>query len=82
MHIPENYLSPATCAVMTAAAIPAWGYSIKKVYKEITKDKMPHLPTANYQSVKHHLQHATTFSIICLHFAFSHNSRWHYFNFS
>ena len=41
MHIPENYLSPATCAVMTAAAIPAWGYSIKKVSKEITKDKMP-----------------------------------------
>lgn len=41
MHIPENYLSPSTCAVMTAAVIPAWGYSIKKVSKEITKDKMP-----------------------------------------
>mgnify|MGYP003571315377 CR=1 FL=1 len=41
MHIPENYLSPSTCAVMTAAAIPAWTYSIKKVKKEITKDKMP-----------------------------------------
>lgn len=41
MHIPENYLSPSTCAVMTAAAIPAWGFAIKKVKKEITKDKMP-----------------------------------------
>lgn len=43
MHIPENYLSPSTCAVMTAAVIPAWGYSIKKVKEEITKDKMPML---------------------------------------
>lgn len=25
MHIPENYLSPSTCAVMTAAMLPAWG---------------------------------------------------------
>ena len=41
MHIPENYLSPSTCAVMTAAVIPAWTYSIKKVKEEITKDKMP-----------------------------------------
>lgn len=41
MHIPENYLSPSTCAVMTAAAVPAWTYAIKKVKKDITKDKMP-----------------------------------------
>lgn len=41
MHIPENYLSPETCAVMTAAAVPAWGFAIKKVKDEITKDKMP-----------------------------------------
>lgn len=41
MHIPENYLSPSTCAVMTAAMVPAWGYSINKVRKEIPKAKMP-----------------------------------------
>lgn len=41
MHIPENYLSPATCGVMAAAMVPVWGYSIKKVKEEITKDKMP-----------------------------------------
>lgn len=41
MHIPENYLSPSTCAVMTAATIPAWSWAIKKVKKDITKDKMP-----------------------------------------
>jgi cobalt/nickel transport system permease protein len=41
MHIPENYLSPSTCAVMAVATVPAWTYSIKKVKKEITKDKMP-----------------------------------------
>ena len=41
MHIPENYLSPSTCAVMAAAMVPAWGYSINKVRKEIPKEKMP-----------------------------------------
>ena len=41
MHIPENYLSPSTCAVMTAAMVPVWGYSINKVRKEIPKAKMP-----------------------------------------
>ena len=41
MHIPENYLSPSTCAVMTAAMLPVWTYSIKKVKAEIPKVKMP-----------------------------------------
>ncbi|MCQ2566959.1 MAG: cobalt transporter CbiM [Mogibacterium sp.] len=40
MHIPDNYLSPSTCAVMTAAAIPAWVHSIKKLKAEMPKDKM------------------------------------------
>ena len=40
MHIPDNYLSPSTCAVMTAATIPAWVHSVKKVKAEIPKDKM------------------------------------------
>lgn len=41
MHIPDNYLSPATCAVMGAAMIPIWKSSVTKVKKEITKKKMP-----------------------------------------
>lgn len=41
MHIPDNYLSPATCAVMGAAMVPAWTVSVRKVKQEITKAKMP-----------------------------------------
>ena len=40
MHIPENYLSPATCAVMTAAMVPVWVHSVKKVKEELPKDKI------------------------------------------
>ena len=41
MHIPENYLSPSTCAVMAAAMVSVWTYSVKKVKEEIPKVKMP-----------------------------------------
>ncbi len=41
MHIPDNYLSPSTCAVMGAAMIPVWTVAVKKVKSEITKVKMP-----------------------------------------
>lgn len=41
MHIPDNYLSPATCAVMCAAMVPVWTRSVKKVKEEITKAKIP-----------------------------------------
>ena len=41
MHIPDNYLSPSTCAVMGAAMIPVWTVAVKKVKDEITKVKMP-----------------------------------------
>ncbi len=40
MHIPENYLSPATCAVMTAAMVPVWAHSVKKIKEELPKDKI------------------------------------------
>ena len=43
MHIPDNYLSPSTCAVMAAAMVPVWAVAIKKVKKEVTKTKMPQL---------------------------------------
>jgi cobalt/nickel transport system permease protein len=41
MHIPENYLSPQTCAVMTVAMVPVWAHAIKKVKQDISKEKMP-----------------------------------------
>ncbi|MGV8981002.1 cobalt transporter CbiM [Clostridium sp.] len=41
MHIPDNYLSPVTCAVMGAVMIPVWMRMVKKVKKEVTKEKMP-----------------------------------------
>jgi cobalt/nickel transport system permease protein len=41
MHIPENYLSPATCGVMTAAMVPVWAHAVKKVKVELPKEKVP-----------------------------------------
>ena len=41
MHIPDNYLSPVTCAVIAVAMAPVWAKSIKKVKEEVTKTKMP-----------------------------------------
>ena len=41
MHIPENYLSPSVCAVMTAAMIPVWVHAERKVIKELPKEKLP-----------------------------------------
>lgn len=41
MHIPDNYLSPATCAVMAAAAVPVIAVSVKKVKEELSGAKMP-----------------------------------------
>jgi cobalt/nickel transport system permease protein len=41
MHIPDNYLGPATCAAMAIAVVPAWVLSIKKVAKDLPKEKFP-----------------------------------------
>ncbi|MBL4938084.1 cobalt transporter CbiM [Clostridium sp. YIM B02515] len=41
MHIPDNFLSPSTCAVLGAAMIPAWKKSIIKVNKNFKKKKLP-----------------------------------------
>ena len=41
MHIPDNYLSPSTCAVMGAVMIPVWVVSAKKVKKDLSKKKIP-----------------------------------------
>lgn len=41
MHIPDNYLSPSTCAVMGTIMIPLWRRAIKNIKKEISKKRMP-----------------------------------------
>lgn len=41
MHIPENYLSPSTCAILGAVMIPVWLTAVKKVKEEVPKDKLP-----------------------------------------
>lgn len=46
MHIPENYLSPQTCAVTAAAMIPVWAVSIYKVRKEVPAEKISYIGVA------------------------------------
>ena len=41
MHIPDNYLAPASCAVMGAVMVPVWVRAIRKVKVEIPKAKIP-----------------------------------------
>ena len=43
MHIPDNYLSPATCAVMGAAMVPIWATSGGKVKAGLPRTKLPFL---------------------------------------
>ncbi|WP_214415124.1 cobalt transporter CbiM [Sphaerisporangium fuscum] len=42
MHIPDGYLSPQTCAVAFAAAVPFWGTAAARVKKVV---KTRHVPT-------------------------------------
>ena len=39
MHIPDNYLSPASCAVLAVAAAPVVGISITKVKAQLKENK-------------------------------------------
>ena len=41
MHIPENYLSPSTCAVMGAAMIPVWYKCCKNIKNNMDQEKLP-----------------------------------------
>jgi len=43
MHIPDNYLSPSTCAVMFAAMVPVWTIAVNKVKAEMENVKVPML---------------------------------------
>ena len=46
MHIPDNYLSPSTCAAFGAAMLPVWKKASSNIKKEITRQKMPLLGVA------------------------------------
>jgi cobalt/nickel transport system permease protein len=46
MHIPDNYLSPSTCAAFGVAMLPIWRRASLKVKAEITRQKMPILGVA------------------------------------
>ncbi|HKS92287.1 MAG TPA: cobalt transporter CbiM, partial [Tepidiformaceae bacterium] len=41
MHIPDGYLSPATCGVMYAAAVPFWATAVARVKKFIGGRTVP-----------------------------------------
>jgi len=46
MHIPDNYLSPSTCATFGVVMLPVWRRASLKVKNEITRQKMPLLGVA------------------------------------
>ncbi|KOA21408.1 fused nickel transport protein NikMN [Clostridium homopropionicum DSM 5847] len=41
MHIPDNFLSPTTCAVIGTTMLPIWKRAAAKVKKEMSRKKMP-----------------------------------------
>ena len=41
MHIPDGYLSPATCGTMYVVAAPFWYVAVKRVRKTLTKRTVP-----------------------------------------
>jgi hypothetical protein len=43
MHIPDGYISPATCAVGDLAALPMWATASRKVTKVVKTRNLPTL---------------------------------------
>jgi cobalt/nickel transport system permease protein len=41
MHIPDGYLSPATCATMYAGAVPFWWYALRRVRRMLHTRMVP-----------------------------------------
>lgn len=41
MHIPDGYLSPQTCAAMTAATVPFWWMASRKLKATLTTQTVP-----------------------------------------
>lgn len=46
MHIPDNYLSPQTCAVMGAVMVPVWAISIHRLKVSLPREKIPQMGVA------------------------------------
>ena len=46
MHIPDNYLSPSTCGVLTVAMVPVWAHCVKKVKEELDREKVAFIGVA------------------------------------
>ncbi len=46
MHIPDNYLSVSTCAVLTIATAPVWVHSVKKVARDFPRERFSALGVA------------------------------------
>jgi cobalt/nickel transport system permease protein len=46
MHIPDGYLSPQTCAALSAAMVPIWGVSAVKVREVVKRRDVPLLGIA------------------------------------
>ncbi len=47
MHIPDNYLSVSTCALLAAATVPVWVRSIKKVKRDFPRERFSALGVAS-----------------------------------
>lgn len=43
MHIPDNYLSPATCVVLGGIMVPIWRRAANRIKFEISRKRMPML---------------------------------------
>src|SRR6266702_2003296 len=41
MHIPDGYLSPATCATLYAGSAPFWYYALKRIQKVLHTRTIP-----------------------------------------
>ena len=41
MHIPDGYLSPATCAVLTAAMVPVWAAAARRAKRVVKSRYVP-----------------------------------------
>lgn len=47
MHIPDNYLSVSTCALLTIATAPVWVRSVKRVTRDFPKERFSALGVAS-----------------------------------
>lgn len=43
MHIPDNYLSPSTCGIFGLIMLPVWGLSIRKIKRDIPREKIAYI---------------------------------------